>query len=74
MVDPDLLEAAPPKPARWTVPLSGKRVARRAADGRVRDEMTLARTSAPRSPLGRFVPHAAGSSATRIASSEMRFA
>jgi predicted transcriptional regulator len=41
-VDPDSLEAATPKPAGWIAPLSGKRVARHAADGRVRDEMTLA--------------------------------
>jgi hypothetical protein len=38
----DLLEAAPPTPSGWIEPLSGKRVARHAADGRVRDEMTLA--------------------------------
>ena len=42
VVDPDLLEAAPPTPSGWIEPLSGKRVARHAADGRVRDEMTLA--------------------------------
>jgi hypothetical protein len=30
------------KPAGWIAPLSGKRVARHAADGRVRDEMTSA--------------------------------
>jgi hypothetical protein len=41
-VDPDLFEAAPPKPAGWIAPLSGKSVARHAADGRVCDEMTLA--------------------------------
>jgi hypothetical protein len=45
-VDPDLLEAVPepPRPGSrgWIAPLSGKRVARHAADGRVRDEMTLA--------------------------------
>lgn len=41
VVDPDLLEAATPKPAGWIAPLSGKRLARHAADGRVRDEMTL---------------------------------
>ena len=40
--DPDLFESATPKPAGWIEPLSGKRVARHAADGRVRDEMTLA--------------------------------
>jgi hypothetical protein len=33
--------APPPKPA-WIEPLSGSHVARHAADGRVRDEMTLA--------------------------------
>jgi hypothetical protein len=38
-VGPDLIEA--PKPA-WVQPLSGKRVACHAADGRVRDEMTMA--------------------------------
>ena len=32
----------PPKPAGWIEPLSGARVARHAADGRVRSEMTLA--------------------------------
>ena len=42
VVDPDLLEAAPPTPSGWIEPLSGKRVARHAADGRVRDQMTLA--------------------------------
>jgi hypothetical protein len=42
VVDPDLLEAATAKPAVWIEPLSGKRVARHAADGRGRDEMTLA--------------------------------
>jgi hypothetical protein len=42
VVDPDSLKAPVPKPAGWIEPLSGKRVARRAADGRVRDEMTLA--------------------------------
>jgi predicted transcriptional regulator len=41
-VDAELLEAATPKPARWIAPLSGKRVARHAAGGRVRDEMMLA--------------------------------
>jgi Sugar-specific transcriptional regulator TrmB len=41
-VDPDLLEVPAPKPAGWIAPLSGARVARHAADGRVRDEMTLA--------------------------------
>jgi hypothetical protein len=34
-------EAPPPKPA-WVEPLSGAHVARHAADGRVRDEMTMA--------------------------------
>jgi hypothetical protein len=34
-------EAAPPKPA-WVEPLSGAHVARHAADGRIRDEMTTA--------------------------------
>ena len=42
VVDRDLFEAATPKPAGWIAPLSGKRVARHAADGRVRDEITLA--------------------------------
>lgn len=37
-----VVEASPPKPAGWIEPLSGKRVASHAADGRVRDEMTLA--------------------------------
>jgi hypothetical protein len=41
-VDPDLLETPKPKPAGWIAPVSGKRVARHAADGRVRDELTLA--------------------------------
>ena len=40
-VDPDLVETPKPKSA-WVEPLSGKRVARQAADGRVRDEMTMA--------------------------------
>jgi hypothetical protein len=35
-------EAEPPKPAGWIEPLSGARVARHAADGRVRGEMTMA--------------------------------
>jgi hypothetical protein len=39
VVDADLPEA-PPK--RWTEPLSGKRVARHAADGRVRKELSMA--------------------------------
>jgi hypothetical protein len=34
-------QAPPPKPA-WVEPLSGAHVARHAADGRVRDEMTMA--------------------------------
>ena len=34
-------QASPPKPA-WVEPLSGAHVARHAADGRVRDEMTMA--------------------------------
>jgi hypothetical protein len=34
-------QAPPPKPA-WVEPLSGRQVARHAADGRVRDEMTMA--------------------------------
>ena len=42
VVDPDLLEVPAPKPAGWIEPLSGARVARHAADGRVRDELTLA--------------------------------
>jgi hypothetical protein len=37
-----LLEESAPKPAGWIAPLSGKRVARHAADGRVRGELTLA--------------------------------
>jgi hypothetical protein len=41
-VDPDLLEVPAPKPAGWIEPLSGARVARHAADGRVRDELTRA--------------------------------
>jgi hypothetical protein len=40
LVDPDLLEAPTPKPAGWIAPLSGGRVARHAADGRVRGELT----------------------------------
>lgn len=42
VVDPDLFEAGTTKPAAWIAPLSGKRVARHAADGRVRDEMASA--------------------------------
>jgi hypothetical protein len=34
-------QAPPPKPG-WIEPLSGRHVARHAADGRVRDEMTMA--------------------------------
>jgi hypothetical protein len=41
-VDPDLIGATSPPPANWTAPLSAKQVACHAADGRVRDEMTLA--------------------------------
>jgi hypothetical protein len=33
---------APPPKAAWIKPLSGTHVARHAADGRVRDEMTMA--------------------------------
>jgi hypothetical protein len=39
--DPDLIETPKPKSA-WVEPLSGRHVARHAADGRVRDEMTMA--------------------------------
>ena len=42
VVDLDLLEVPAPKPAGWIEPLSGARVARHAADGRVRDELTRA--------------------------------
>lgn len=42
VIDLDLLEVPAPKPAGWIEPLSGARVARHAADGRVRNEMTLA--------------------------------
>ena len=42
VVDPDFAQGPVPKPAGWIEPLSGKCVARYAADGRVRDEMTLA--------------------------------
>jgi hypothetical protein len=41
VVDPDLLEVPAPKPAGWIEPLSGARVARHAADGRVRNELTM---------------------------------
>jgi Sugar-specific transcriptional regulator TrmB len=44
VVDPDLLEVPAPKPAGWVAPLSGNRKARHAADGRVRDELTMAAT------------------------------
>jgi hypothetical protein len=40
-VDPDLIKTLKPK-STWTEPLSGTHVARHAADGRVRDEMTMA--------------------------------
>ena len=46
VVDPDLLDprtsGSGGKPADWVEPLSGKRAARHAADGRVRDELTMA--------------------------------
>ena len=42
VVDSDLLEVPAAKPADWVEPLSGKRAARHAADGRVRDELTMA--------------------------------
>jgi hypothetical protein len=42
VVDPDLLEVPAPKPAGWIEPLSGAHVARHAADGRVRHELTMA--------------------------------
>jgi hypothetical protein len=35
------VDQAPPKPT-WIDPLSGRHLARRAADGRIRDEMTIA--------------------------------
>ena len=38
----DLPEVPARKPAAWIEPVSGSRVARHAADGRVRNEMTLA--------------------------------
>ena len=41
VVDP-LLEVPAPKPAGWIEPLSSARVARHAADGRVRHELTMA--------------------------------
>ena len=46
VVDPDLLEVPAPKPAGWIEPLSGARVARHAADGRVRDELSSMTASA----------------------------
>jgi hypothetical protein len=45
VVDPDLLEASARKPAGWIEPLSGKRVARHAADGRVREETSTPATA-----------------------------
>jgi hypothetical protein len=36
------VEQAPPPKSAWVAPLSGSHVARHAADGRVRDEMTMA--------------------------------
>ena len=42
VVDPDLLEVPAPKPAGWIEPLSANHKARHAADGRVRDELTMA--------------------------------
>jgi hypothetical protein len=36
------VDPAPPPKATWIKPLSGTHVARHAADGRVRDEMTMA--------------------------------
>jgi hypothetical protein len=42
VVDPDLLQVPAPKPGGWIEPLSGARVARHAADGRVRHELTMA--------------------------------
>ena len=41
-VDPDLIEAPSPKPTDWVAPLSGRHVARHAADGRVREEVAMA--------------------------------
>ena len=38
----DLLEVPAPKPAGWIEPLSANHKARHAADGRVRDELTMA--------------------------------
>jgi len=42
VVDPDLLEVPASKPAGWIEPLSANHKARHAADGRVRDELTMA--------------------------------
>ena len=42
VVDPDLLEVPAPRPAGWIEPLSANHKARHAADGRVRDELTMA--------------------------------
>ena len=42
VIDPDLLEVPVPKPAGWIEPLSANHKARHAADGRVRDELTMA--------------------------------
>jgi hypothetical protein len=36
------VDQAPPPKSAWVEPLSGRQVARHAADGRVRDEMTMA--------------------------------
>ena len=36
------VDQAPPPKATWIKPLSGTHIARHAADGRVRDEMTMA--------------------------------
>ena len=36
------VDQAPPPKSAWVAPLSGRHVARHAADGRVRDEMTMA--------------------------------
>jgi hypothetical protein len=36
------VDQAPPAKSAWVEPLSGRQVARHAADGRVRDEMTMA--------------------------------
>jgi hypothetical protein len=41
VVDPDLIETPKPK-STWVEPMRGRHVARHAADGRVRDEMTIA--------------------------------